>query len=76
MQYYDQQFQTLNDKIKRMEDSISFLQDSIMELSYHIKDTQSVIIKLSHMQNETNEKVSMWPFVTMPLERSTYEEKN
>jgi len=76
MQYYDQQLQTLNNKIKEMENSISFLQDSVLDLSMHLKETQSYLIKLSHNQSETADRVTMWPFVTMPNKSTVHEEKN
>jgi len=45
------------------------MQDSMTELSEHIRETQRYLIKLAHHQSEITKRISAWPFIAVDSKR-------
>jgi uncharacterized coiled-coil protein SlyX len=56
-------------RITEIEKSICVMQDSMTELSEHIRETQRYLIKLAHHQSEITKRISAWPFIAVDSNR-------
>lgn len=65
MDYFEEELDLTNSKIKNIEINISELQDSILSLASELKQTQQFLIKLAHNQAEITKRVTMWPYIAV-----------
>lgn len=65
--YYDEQLDVTNGKIIQLEKEITIMQESISELTDHVKVMQTFLIKLAHNQSEITRRVSQWPYIPIPV---------
>lgn len=63
MQNLEDELEEHNQMIRRIENEISIMQDSILQTQESLKETQRYLIKLAHSQAELNKRVSTWPYL-------------
>ena len=69
MKYTEEQLDFSEARITEIEKSICIMQDSMTELSEHIRETQRYLIKLAHHQSEISKRISAWPFIAVDSNR-------
>jgi uncharacterized coiled-coil protein SlyX len=69
MKYTEEQLDLSEARITEIEKSICIMQDSMTELSEHIRETQRYLIKLAHHQSEITKRISAWPFIAVDSNR-------
>ena len=69
MKFTEEQLDLSDDRITEIEKSICIMQDSMTELSEHIRETQRYLIKLAHHQSEITKRISAWPFIAVDSNR-------
>jgi uncharacterized coiled-coil protein SlyX len=69
MKFTEEQLDLSDARITEIEKTICILQDSMTELSEHIRETQRYLIKLAHHQSEITKRISAWPFIAVDSNR-------
>ena len=69
MKFTEEQLDLSESRITEIEKTICVMQDSMTELSEHIRETQRYLIKLAHHQSEITKRISAWPFITVDSNR-------
>jgi uncharacterized coiled-coil protein SlyX len=69
MKFTEEQLDLSDARITEIEKSICIMQDSMTELSEHIRETQRYLIKLAHHQSEITKRISAWPFIAVDSNR-------
>ena len=69
MKFTEEQLDLSEARITEIEKSICIMQDSMTELSKHIRETQRYLIKLAHHQSEITKRISAWPFIAVDSNR-------
>jgi uncharacterized coiled-coil protein SlyX len=69
MKFTEEQLDLSESRITEIEKSICIMQDSMSELSEHIRETQRYLIKLAHHQSEITKRISAWPFIAVDSNR-------
>ena len=69
MKFTEEQLDLSEARITEIEKSICIMQDSMTELSEHIRETQRYLIKLAHHQSEITKRISAWPFIAVDSNR-------
>ena len=69
MKFTEEQLDLSDARITEIEKSICIMQDSMTELSEHIRETQRYLIKLAHHQSEITKRISSWPFIAVDSNR-------
>ena len=69
MKFTEEQLDLSEARITEIEKSICIMQDSMTELSEHIRETQRYLIKLAHHQSEMTKRISAWPFIAVDSNR-------
>ena len=69
MKFTEEQLDLSESRITEIEKSICIMQDSMTELSEHIRETQRYLIKLAHHQSEITKRISAWPFIAVNSSR-------
>ena len=69
MKFTEEQLDLSEARITEIEKSICIMQDSMTELSEHIRETQRYLIKLAHHQTEITKRISAWPFIAVDSSR-------
>ena len=69
MKFTEEQLDLSESRITEIEKSICIMQDSMTELSEHIRETQRYLIKLAHHQSEITKRISAWPFIAVNSNR-------
>ena len=69
MKFTEEQLDLSEARITEIEKSICIMQDSMTELSVHIRETQRYLIKLAHHQSEITKRISAWPFIAVNSNR-------
>jgi uncharacterized coiled-coil protein SlyX len=69
MKFTEEQLDLSEARITEIEKSICVMQDSMTELSEHIRETQRYLIKLAHHQSEITKRISAWPFIAVDSNR-------
>jgi uncharacterized coiled-coil protein SlyX len=69
MKFTEEQLDLSEARITEIEKSICMMQDSMTELSEHIRETQRYLIKLAHHQSEITKRISAWPFIAVDSNR-------
>ena len=69
MKFTEEQLDLSESRITEIEKSICMMQDSMTELSEHIRETQRYLIKLAHHQSEITKRISAWPFIAVDSNR-------
>ena len=69
MKFTEEQLDLSEARITEIEKSICVMQDSMTELSEHIRETQRYLIKLAHHQSEITRRISAWPFIAVDSNR-------
>ena len=69
MKFTEEQLDLSDARITEIEKSICIMQDSMTELSEHIRETQRYLIKLAHHQSEITKRISAWPFIAIDSNR-------
>jgi uncharacterized coiled-coil protein SlyX len=69
MKFTEEQLDLSESRITEIEKSICIMQDSMTELSEHIRETQRYLIKLAHHQSEITKRISAWPFIAVDSNR-------
>lgn len=69
MKFTEEQLDLSEARITEIEKSICIMQDSMTELSEHIRETQRYLIKLAHHQSEITKRISSWPFIAVDSNR-------
>jgi uncharacterized coiled-coil protein SlyX len=69
MKFTEEQLDLSEARITEIEKSICVMQDSMTELSEHIRETQRYLIKLAHHQSEITKRISAWPFIAVNSNR-------
>jgi len=69
MKFTEEQLDLSESRITEIEKSICIMQDSMTELSEHIRETQRYLIKLAHHQSEITKRISGWPFIEVDSNR-------
>jgi uncharacterized coiled-coil protein SlyX len=69
MKFTEEQLDLSEARITEIEKSICIMQDSMTELSEHIRETQRYLIKLAHHQSEITKRISAWPFIAVNSSR-------
>ena len=69
MKFTEEQLDLSDARITEIEKSICIMQDSMTELSEHIRETQRYLIKLAHHQSEITKRISAWPFIAVNSSR-------
>ena len=69
MKFTEEQLDLSDARISEIEKSICIMQDSMTELSEHIRETQRYLIKLAHHQSEITKRISAWPFIAVDSNR-------
>jgi uncharacterized coiled-coil protein SlyX len=69
MKFTEEQLDLSEARITEIEKSICIMQDSMTELSEHIRETQRYLIKLAHHQSEITKRISAWPFIAVNSNR-------
>jgi len=54
-----------NLKMKQLEKNLEIAQENLYLLNSQIKDTQRVLTKMAHIQNEMSRRMVQWPFVAV-----------
>ena len=65
MQYSEDPLDLTSLRIKQLEENICIMQESITNLSEHVKQTQQYLMKLAHHQADIAKKLSSWPFIAV-----------
>jgi septal ring factor EnvC (AmiA/AmiB activator) len=63
MQSLEDELELKAQRIKRLEQDVSMLQDSLLATQESVKETQRYLIKLAHSQMELNKRMTAWPFL-------------
>lgn len=71
MDYFEEELDLTNNKIRNLEINIAELQDSVSELAVELKTTQQFLIKLAHNQAEITKRVTLWPYIAVPEDRDS-----
>ena len=69
MKFTEEQLDLSEARITEIEKTICIMQDSMTELSEHIRETQRYLIKLAHHQSEITKRISAWPFIAVDSNR-------
>jgi len=69
MKFTEEQLDLSEARITEIEKSICIMQDSMTEMSEHIRETQRYLIKLAHHQSEITKRISAWPFIAVDSNR-------
>jgi phosphoenolpyruvate carboxylase len=69
MQYLEEELELKAQKIKKLEQDVSLLQDALITTQESLKETQRYLIKLAHSQMELNKRMSGWPFLKVPVKK-------
>ena len=69
MKFTEEQLDLSESRITEIEKSICIMQDSMTELSEHIRETQRYLIKLAHHQSEITKRISACPFIAVDSNR-------
>jgi|TARA_B110000503_G_scaffold90331_1_gene136626 uncharacterized coiled-coil protein SlyX len=69
MKFTEEQLDLSESRITEIEKTICVMQDSMTELSEHIRETQRYLIKLAHHQSEITKRISAWPFIAVDSNR-------
>ena len=69
MKFTEDQLDLSVSRMMEIEKSICIMQDSMTELSEHIRETQRYLIKLAHHQSEITKRISAWPFIAVDSNR-------
>ena len=69
MKFTEEQLDLSEARITEIEKSICIMQDSMTELSEHIRESQRYLIKLAHHQSEITKRISAWPFIAVDSNR-------
>ena len=69
MKFTEEQLDLSESRITEIEKTICIMQDSMTELSEHIRETQRYLIKLAHHQTEITKRISAWPFIAVNSNR-------
>ena len=69
MKFTEEQLDLSEARITEIEKSICIMQDSMTELSEHVRETQRYLIKLAHHQSEITKRISAWPFIAVDSNR-------
>ena len=69
MKFTEEQLDLSEARITEIEKSICVMQDSMTELSEHIRETQRYLFKLAHHQSEITKRISAWPFIAVDSNR-------
>ena len=73
MDYFEEELDLTNGKIRNMEQVIAEMQNTVMDLTIELKQTQQFLIKLAHNQAEITKRVTKWPFIAVPEDRKDSE---
>ena len=65
MQYSEDPLDLTSLRTKQLEENICIMQESITNLSEHVKQTQQYLMKLAHHQADIAKKLSSWPFIAV-----------
>ena len=65
MKYSEDPLDITSLRIKQLEENICIMQESITNLSEHVKQTQQYLMKLAHHQADIAKKLSSWPFIAV-----------
>ena len=69
MKFTEEQLDISESRITEIEKTICVMQESMTELSEHIRETQRYLIKLAHHQAEITKRISAWPFIAVDSNR-------
>lgn len=69
MKFTEEQLDLTESRITDIEKTICVMQESMTELSEHIRETQRYLIKLAHHQAEITKRISAWPFIAVDSSR-------
>ena len=69
MKFTEEQLDLSESRITEIEKTICVMQDSMTELSEHIRETQRYLIKLAHHQSEITKRFSAWQFISVDSNR-------
>lgn len=69
MKFTEEQLDISESRITEIEKTICVMQESMTELSEHIRETQRYLIKLAHHQSEITKRISAWPFIAVDSNR-------
>ena len=73
MDYFEEELDLTNSKIRNVEESLADMQAAVMDLATELKQTQQFLIKLAHNQAEITKRVTKWPFIAVPEDRKDSE---
>jgi phage shock protein A len=73
MDYFEEELDLTNSKIRNVEESLADIQAAVMDLATELKQTQQFLIKLAHNQAEITKRVTKWPFIAVPEDRKDSE---
>ena len=60
----------LEQKMDEMQKDLALAQETIQVLNGQIRDTQRVLTKMAHIQNEMSRRMVQWPFVAVDANSS------
>ena len=69
MKFTEEQLDLSESRITEIEKTSCVMQDSMTELSAHLRETQRYLIKLAHHQSEITKRISAWPFIAVDSNR-------
>ena len=58
-----------SEKINELEKNLAIAQENIYVLSSQIKDTQKVLTKMAHIQNEMSKRLVQWPYIAVDADQ-------
>ncbi len=65
MDCFEQDLDSTKQRIKDLENMLTFHQENIRELSESLKETQRYLIKLARNQQELTKRITQWPYIVV-----------
>ena len=64
-EHSEKDLKKIEGRMSEMEKNLAIAQENLYVLNGQIKDTQRVLTKLAHIQNEMSRRMVQWPFVAV-----------
>lgn len=66
MEYYDDQLEQMESRLKTLEKSLSVMQGNMSILTDQLKDTQAYLMRMAKSQSEIAKRITNWPYIAVP----------
>ena len=68
-EHSEKDLEKIKGRMSEMEKNLAIAQENLYVLSSQIKDTQKVLTKMAHIQNEMSKRIVQWPYIAVDADQ-------